>query len=193
MDDTIDFLEVRHMKAAEDILGVEQDIGQIHDGCGVDSNAHICKCRGEKAGGEGVKVISTRFGELDISEDKVLNFPQGLIGMPSLKRFVLLDYRDDLPFMLLQSVDEPEIVFTIVDPLIVKPDYKISIRTEWIKDIGKPDKKNLVMLVILTVSREPSHRITANLMAPLIINTLTMKGKQIVLEDKGLSVRHPVL
>ena len=70
--------------------------------------------------------LSTRvFGEVEISEDKILTFPNGIIGFPDMTRFTLMhdSEKDDSSIHWLQSVDEPSFAMPVIDPLYVKEDY----------------------------------------------------------------------
>ncbi|MBI5598587.1 MAG: flagellar assembly protein FliW [Deltaproteobacteria bacterium] len=142
--------------------------------------------------GRVIRLSSRYLGEIEAAESKVIAFPSGVLGFPDAGRFIVLDYECDVPFKVLQSVDAPEPVFTIVDPLVVKPDYRISIKEGAVSDLGPPQERNLIVLVILTIPDDNPAGITANLMAPLIINTVAMKGRQIILQDDGLPVRYPI-
>ncbi len=139
-----------------------------------------------------VKFDSIHFGRLEVAEDKVIVFASGLLGLPVAKRFVMLDEKEDAPFLWLQSVDEPALAFIIMDPLVIKGDYKINLKRHDVSDLGEPKEDDLVVLVILTAHDGDDIRMTANLKAPLIINTSTMKGKQIVLQDDGYQIQYPV-
>ena len=139
-----------------------------------------------------IKFDSTRFGSLEISEDRVVNFLGGVLGFPNARRFVMIDHEGDIPFKWLQSVDEPELAFITINPLLIKEDYKLSINKSDIGDIGKYDAESLAFLVILTIPNDDPKGTTANLRGPLVINSDTMKAKQIVLQDDTYPIRYPL-
>jgi len=140
-----------------------------------------------------LKFTSNFFGELDVPHNKVIEFPSGILGFPDARRFVVLDQNEEIPFLWLHSIEEPAFAFIIMDPLIVKPEYRISAKRAEVADLGEPDEENLILLVILTIRDGNDIPITANLRAPLIINLSTMKGKQMVLQDESLPIQHPVI
>lgn len=139
-----------------------------------------------------VTLVSPYLGHIRFSVDKLVSLPKGLIGFPGLKNFVILECGEDSPFMWFHSLDEPSIAFMVMDPLLIKPDYRVSIKERDVADIGEPKGSDLVLLAIATI-KDGHPKVTVNLRAPIIINIKTMKGKQILLENSGHPVRYPVL
>lgn len=139
-----------------------------------------------------VKFNTTRFGELSVAEDRVINFPGGILGFPDGKRFIILDYEGEVPFKWLQSVDDPALAFLVVAPNLIKPDYSLCLKRGETADLGECNDEDLAILTILTVPEDNPGGMTANLRGPLVINSLTMRGKQMVLQDDRYAVRHPV-
>ncbi len=139
-----------------------------------------------------VKFNSTRFGELAVEEDKIIIFPNGILGFPDVKRFIVLDYEGEVPFKWLQSVDDPALAFLITDPHTIKPDYQLSLKVNEIADLGNGDENDMAVLVILTIPEGKPEGMTANFRGPLVVNSKTMKGKQIVLQDDRYFIKHPV-
>ncbi len=74
-----------------------------------------------------MKIGSSRFDEVEIDDKDVMNFERGIIGFPSLKRFVLMDFSDSSPFHWLQSIDEPEVGFVVSDPGVFIENYVVNI------------------------------------------------------------------
>lgn len=139
-----------------------------------------------------VKFNSTRFGGLVVEEKKIISFPNGILGLPDAKRFMMLDYEGDVPFKWLQCVDEPALAFLVVEPDFIKPDYKITLRMSDIAEIGEAEDKDVVIMAILTIPEGNPKGMTANLRGPLVINSLTLRGKQVVLEDDRYLIRYPL-
>ncbi|MBI5327360.1 MAG: flagellar assembly protein FliW [Deltaproteobacteria bacterium] len=139
-----------------------------------------------------IKFNSTSFGDIEISKSKIITFAGGLFGFSHIQRFIIMEYEKEIPFMCLHAVDEPDIAFIIMNPLLIKTDYNIVIKESEISDLGNADKKDLVVFVILTIANDKSPQFTANLRAPLIINSITMKGKQVAMEGESFSIRHPL-
>jgi len=136
-----------------------------------------------------MKVKTTRFGEIEVREEDILTFPRGLIGFPSLKRYVLLDHPGGGPFKWLQALDQPQTAFAVTDPLIFFPDYRIPVSLEDLAEIKIKDPSDGVVVVILVVPKDP-YRITANLQGPLVINVKERLGMQLVLNVPGYTTKH---
>jgi flagellar assembly factor FliW len=138
-----------------------------------------------------LKMATTRFGEIEVGADTVITFPQGLVGLPQLHRFVLIEGKG--PFQWMQSLDNPDATFVVIDSDEVVSDYEINPSREDIALVVEGEEPApLCALLIVTVPREAPERMTANLMAPLIVNTERRLGVQAVLPDR-YPVRHPIV
>lgn len=136
-------------------------------------------------------IQSTRFGELTISEEAVLQFTHGLPGFPGEKTFGFLQYQPESPFAFLQSVTEPNLAFLVVDPFPFFKDYHVEIDDELAKELGLSGE-NLPQVVNVVRVPEQSEEMTANLLAPIIINWRDRKAIQLILEKKSYTVRHRI-
>lgn len=138
--------------------------------------------------------LSTRvFGEVEISEDKILAFPNGIIGFPDMTRFTLMhdSEKDDSSIHWLQSVDEPSFAMPVIDPLYVKEDYNPLIEDDVLTELQPLNEDNTLVLVTLTVPRD-LKKMTVNLKGPIIVNTESRKASQIIVEDDDCSVKFPI-
>lgn len=138
-----------------------------------------------------MKIMTTRFGEIEVGDDKVLNFPEGIIGFHSLKRFVLLGKQSRL-VMWLQAVDNPKIAFIVVNPFLFEADYSPRLTQEDMNFLKVEKTEDLHILAIVVVPEDP-EKMTANLLGPVVINTKERIGKQVILLDGGYSVKHPIV
>lgn len=136
-------------------------------------------------------IHSTRFGDIECPEEKILKIPSGIIGFPSSTRYLVLDHDRDVPFKWLQSLDQEELAFVIVDPVWFKPDYRVTIALDEIMELGRANERDLVLFVILTIPSDDPSRMTANLRGPVIVNAGTRTGKQVILRDE-FPTRAPV-
>jgi len=137
---------------------------------------------------ETVPLHSRRYGDYDVPLERVLTFPDGLIGFADARRFVLLDSpRPDSPFRCLVCVDFPELGFVVCDPLGLWPAYAAELPPV---DEGRAEDR--AALVIVTVPHDP-HAMTANLLAPLLFDCTTRTGRQVVLDAERYSIRHQLL
>ncbi|MBW7996907.1 MAG: flagellar assembly protein FliW [Candidatus Glassbacteria bacterium] len=138
-----------------------------------------------------MKVKTTRFGTLDVAEKDLMVFPEGLVGFAGNKRFVIYSKENNHPFFWLQSADDPKLAFVICDPAMFFPDYRISARKSELSTIGSTNPEDLIICVLVSISREP-FTMSANLQGPLVINTKNRRGKQLVLVESNYGTRHPI-
>ena len=127
---------------------------------------------------------TSRFGDIEVGEDRILEFPTGIIGFPHMKRYVLLDHDRNMPFQWLQSLDHESLAFIVMDPNLFKPDYRVVLGPPDMAELGANSSEELLLLVILTVPTSDPSRITANLRGPIVVNRDTRKGKQMVLREE---------
>lgn len=136
--------------------------------------------------------INTRiFGEIEISDDKIITFPNGIIGFPDLKRFALLHDEEkgtQTGIRFLQSLEEPGFAMPVMDPLLVKPDYDPEVEDELLSVAGNITSENLLVLVTVTVPGDLT-RMSVNLQGPIIINIDENKACQIIVENGDYPVK----
>lgn len=142
--------------------------------------------------GEGiVRIQSHQFGEIEVVQDELLLFQEGLVGFSHLKTFALLESSEVHPFVWLQSIEDPSVAFVIIDPLLVVPDYQVQVHPEDLEGLELADPADAKVLAIVVVPSDPQLA-TMNLKGPLVINPNSRRGKQIVLADPGYSTQHPL-
>ncbi len=128
--------------------------------------------------------IKTRiFGDVTISDDKMISFPNGIVGFPDPKDFALIhdeEQGDQAGIRWMQSVQEPNFAMPVINPLVVKEDYDPLVDDELLAVIGKGE--NILVLTTITVPTDLS-KMSVNLKAPFVINVDTRKAVQVVLED----------
>lgn len=130
-----------------------------------------------------------RFGQITIGVDRVIHFPKGLVGMPHATRFTFLHPEDtDGPFFWMQAIDEPALAFVVCDPRSFFPDYVVPLGTDEQDALAISAIEDGVVCVILVVPEDP-RQITANLRGPVVINTETQIGLQLVLAGEQYAAR----
>lgn len=140
-----------------------------------------------------MKAATRLFGEIEIDESKIITFEDGIIGFPDMKKFTLIfdEEKEGKPSISwLQSMDEPEVAFPVMDPLLVCETYNPSAEDELLKNLGTIKEDNLYVLVTVTVPQDIKE-LAVNLKAPIVINTDTRKASQIIVED-DLPVRYRI-
>ena len=137
-----------------------------------------------------MQIQTTRFGVVTVDPDHLITFPRGIVGLPDCVRFTLLQRGEKGPYYWLQSTDQPEVAFLVVDPGEFFKDYNVSIREDTQADLNLTDAKDGQMLVICNRAGE---WLTGNLLGPLVINTKTRVAQQVVLTDKKWTCRQPLV
>ena len=144
----------------------------------------------DSAGGKSPTIIinSTRFGDLEVPTDSIIEFPSGLIGFPRANKFVMFDHK--APFSWLHSVEDSNLAFVVVDGFEFSPEFELA-PPYGDKDIELVQGDEYAILVIVTVRPDPKQT-TANLKAPLFVNLKNRKGLQIIYDNPRLSTRQPL-
>ena len=140
-----------------------------------------------------MKVNTRIFGEIDIDDSKIITFENGIIGFSDLKKFALIfdsEKKNKGGISWLQSLEDGNMALPVLDPLIVKPDYSPYIEDEMLNALGKCEDEDYLVLVTVTVPSD-IKKITVNLKAPIIINTLTLKANQIISENEEYLIKFP--
>lgn len=140
-----------------------------------------------------MRVKTRLFGEIDIEDNKIITFPNGLVGFPDMKKFTII-YDEDKPgkngIIWFQSLDEPQFAMPVMEPNAVVPDYNPTVNDELLTPLGELTEDNLYVLVSVTVPKDIT-KMSVNLKGPIVINTDTLLANQIVVED-DVQVRFPI-
>ena len=139
-----------------------------------------------------MKINTSRFGEVEVNDSDLIQMTEGLIGFPELNQFILLDHDTDSPFKWLQSVDDPEMAFVVISPLLFRPDYLVEVVEEEVANLQLTNADHAVISVIVTIPIDPK-KMSANLKAPLIFNLNNKMGKQIILKDAQYQTKHFIM
>ena len=130
-------------------------------------------------------------GGVLIREESVLNFPDGIPGFESAKRFALVTVEELKPFVWLAALDEPAVWFLLVDPRLADPDYAPGLDPAALARLGarRPEE---VVLFAMAAFKAGEAGVTVNLKAPVAIHPEARRGAQILLPDPRLGTRHPI-
>ncbi len=124
-------------------------------------------------------VQSSLFGEIEVQEENIIFFEDGIPGFNEEKQFVLIV---DSPFSFLQSVRNKELVFLMVDPFLYYQNYEFDIPTPVIERLAINSNEDVLTYTIVVI-KEPLLDSTTNLQAPIIINLRNKQAKQLVIND----------
>lgn len=139
------------------------------------------------------KIVTKLFGEIGVDEDKIIKFPDGIIGFGNLKNFLLIhdSEKKDGIVTWLQSIEEPGFAIPAIDPLIVKEDYNPVVEDELLGSIGEITDDEIFVLVTLKVPSDIKN-MTVNLKAPIVINPNTKRGCQILTDNEEYPIRYSI-
>lgn len=136
-----------------------------------------------------MKIETVNFGTIEIEEDKVIYFKEGIPGFEDEKEFVIILNEDlDNPFHFLQSKNTGELSFVIVNPFEIFKDYDIEIPETTVKKLKIEKKEDLVIYSIVVVPEDIS-KMTVNLLGPIVINSREKLGKQVIIEDSRYTTK----
>lgn len=141
---------------------------------------------------EAIKVVTSRFGELEAPAERVVYMPNGMIGFPQFHRFLPIQHREGSPFFWLQCLDEPELAFVVVSPIHFDPKYQVTLGAAETKLLKVEDPAQIQVWAVVTIPHGQPDKMTANLKAPVVINMANRLGAQMILEDPRYSLRAPL-
>ena len=141
-----------------------------------------------------MKIVTTRFGEIEIDKNLAIHFPVGLPGFPEQKDFAILEHKTGSPFCWLQSLTHPDLAFVMTDPQILVPDYLSDLSPEEKYYLHQEDnKEDIVIFALVTIPPGKPQEATVNLLGPIRVNTKSGIGKQVILSNSGYNHRHPLI
>lgn len=137
--------------------------------------------------------VNTRiFGTINIEEDKLIHFVNGIVGFPQLTEFALIhDNEKEGGIQWLQSMQEPQFAIPVINPLDILPVYNPQVEDELLAPIGVLDPDDMLVLVTVAVPGDLT-KMTANLRGPIVINAENRKACQVITEGEEYSVKHPI-
>ena len=136
------------------------------------------------------KINTLRFGELEIEEQDVVRFADGIPAFEDEHEFVVLPYEEGTPYMFLQSMVTPELAFLMTDPFVFFPDYSFELDDENMEKLAINSMDDVLVCTLISVPRSGVADMTTNLLAPVVINRHTMQARQIVLEKTQYTTKH---
>ncbi|HSQ42931.1 MAG TPA: flagellar assembly protein FliW [Fibrobacteraceae bacterium] len=128
----------------------------------------------------------------EYTDEDIIHFTTGLPGFENLRSFLLTMNPEHEPFVWLSSVENTQIRFLMVNPMLFRPDYAPKMNKEQIADLRIAEKEDLLLFVIVTLN--PNHRLsTVNMAGPVLINIKEKLGKQVILDDGKYSIREMMM
>ncbi|MGN6378756.1 MAG: flagellar assembly protein FliW [Gaiellales bacterium] len=137
-----------------------------------------------------MRIDSTRFGPIEIAEDAVLEFPDGLIGLPGT-RWALIAQNETSTFFWLHSVDDPSLALPVTMPWLFFNNYEVEVSDEDAAELKLEGPENADIFCVVRAS-DRLEDFTVNLCGPIVVHGARRLGRQIINETSGYEVRQPL-
>lgn len=135
-------------------------------------------------------INTSRFGEVEVDDSRIICFSKGLLGFPKYRQYVLIESGQDSYFWWLQSVELPDLAFVVTDPSLFVPTYRVPLRQEQLDELGMDGLDDAQVFVIVN---KRGNTLTGNLQGPLVIHVSKRIGEQLVLSDRRFTTRVPLV
>lgn len=161
------------MRTTEKQMSLKRDASDADSGAGMSST---------------LNVESTRFGTFQVDPSIVLSFPQGMIGFPQHRDYVLIKQREDSVFLWLHSLSDPSLAFPVVIPWAFYWDYEVKLSDDDLAAIEVSNASQISIMCVVNVGSDV-RKGTINLFSPIVINNDTREAKQVINTADGYSTR----
>lgn len=136
-------------------------------------------------------INTTRFGEIEVDEQKIIYFKKGIPGVEYLKKYIFLTPENSYPIYYLQSIEDMNIVLPVMNPYDVISDYTLQVSEDVVKDLGIENDEDLLILNVAVIPKD-IQKMTINLAAPILINIKKLTGVQYIMDTKKYSIRESI-
>ncbi|MDP6776708.1 MAG: flagellar assembly protein FliW [Candidatus Latescibacteria bacterium] len=143
-------------------------------------------------GGDVIRFTHVRFGEQEVSRDKLIVFPDGVPGFEQATTFALFTEPGSEPFQWLLSTMDPRLGFVLIDPVTVWTDYEPKISREDLKSLEVSSAEDIVIYAVVTLAEDPAE-VTVNLSGPILVNTANRRARQLALLDDRYTTKHRIV
>ena len=137
-----------------------------------------------------LKITTSRFGDIEVDEKKIVHFDEGIPAFEDEHEFVIVPYEENTPYYFMQSIKSPDLAFLLTIPFLFFPDYTFEIDDKTIKDLKIEDHEHVFYYSMITIPNGSIRDMTANLLAPIVLNAETMHAKQVVLDKSNYTTKH---
>jgi flagellar assembly factor FliW len=127
-----------------------------------------------------MRIHTQRFGNLQLNADQLFLFPQGLIGMETLRQWALLPDPDNPLVAWLQSASRGDRAIAVISPRAFFDDYRIQVTR---RELASLHMKLGAELYVLTAVSGHVGRLTTNLRSPMLLNLHRRLGCQVITSD----------
>lgn len=130
-------------------------------------------------------IVQSRLGRIPVDRKRSIRFPKGLIGFEDCKDFVLLQLKEDSPFLMLQSTDKPELGLVVTDPYAFMEDLEIKIGDAERNILKLENIRQVAVLVTVSIPKGRPDQAALHLTGPILVNFQARLGLQIPQVDSN--------
>lgn len=130
-------------------------------------------------------------GIVEVEEKQLVTFPEGLLGFEKFTKFALIE-SDYEPFIWLQSAEDSNLAFLMIDPFLICPEYEADIDDSTLNKIQVESPEDIIIMTLVTIPKDGSV-ITANFLGPVVINKKNKKCLQVVLNDNRWTTKFDIV
>lgn len=138
-----------------------------------------------------MEVKTKANGIVNVDEKQLVTFPEGLLGFEKYTKFALIDSEYE-PFVWLQSTEESNLAFLMIDPFLICSDYEADIDDSALRNIGVDSAEDIIIMTLVTIPKDGSA-ITANFLGPVVINKKNRKCLQVILNDSRWTTKFDIV
>lgn len=142
-------------------------------------------------GGVLMKLASGIYNRITTNNEEIITFLDSIPGFNDIRRFIFLYSKENWPFIIMQSVENENLAFITINPWEVLDDYEFEI-SDLVKNKLEIESSEDILVLAICNLREKFKNMTANLVAPVVINFKKRLGKQVILDNTDYQIRHPV-
>ena len=136
------------------------------------------------------KVYTSRFGEIEVDEKKIVHFRNGIPAFEDEHEFIILPYEEESPYYFMQSLRSPDLAFVLTIPFLFFPEYTFEVEEDTVQELGITNSSQVFYYTMITIPGGRIRDMTSNLVAPIVINSDNMQAKQVVLEKSNYTTKH---
>ena len=140
------------------------------------------------------KINTEKFGEINYNESDVISFIRPILGFGDLRKYFIVSRPESEPFKWLQSIDDPDVSFVVLEPNMVYPDYSIEISSFDIRQLKGSDNQNDYHVYgIVTIPNGHPEDMSINLQGPIIVSTKNLNAVQLILNHPDYDIRYKMI
>lgn len=138
-----------------------------------------------------MKIETKFYGLREVDEKEFINFSHGIPGFENYHQYILLNHKENSPFMVMQSAEKADLALILIGLEQVVPGYAIDLNEEIVAELGLTKPEEAAVFAVVSMPAEIA-KATVNLAAPICINSVTRRAKQVILNNPAYGLKHPL-